>query len=225
MKICGTTTEEDALLAVALGADAVGFVFAPSTRRVPLARARDIARRLPADVLTVGVFRNEMPERVVDISAKAALKAVQLHGSEPPDESAWIAERVPTTIKAFPAGHPGLSRVADYGADIVLIDGSRPGSGRVFDWSLAENAPVAGHRLMLAGGLDAHNVGDAISQVQPWGVDASTGLESRPGRKDPSKMRAFIQAATMARPARARAPRPAETGPAAGPRPFDWEED
>ena len=219
VKICGLTNEEDALLAVALGADSVGFVFAPSPRQVAVDRARDIARRLPSEVLTVGVFRDELPARVVDLTQRAGLKAAQLHGHESAADSRWVAERVPNTIKAFPAGHPGLERIDDYGADIILIDGARPGSGELFDWSLAEGAPLAGYRVVLAGGLDSDNVTDAITRVRPWGVDVSTGVESKPGRKDAAKLRSFIDAAKAASP-------PAdgdEARTSAGP--YDWEED
>ena len=195
VKICGITNEDDALLAVALGADAVGFVFAPSSRQVAVDRARDIALRLPREVMTVGVFRDELPTRVVELVQRAGLDAAQLHGHESAEDSRWVKERVGTTIKAFPAGHPGLQRVPDYGADIILIDGAAPGSGEVFDWSLAEDAPSAGHRVMLAGGLDHANVAEAISLVRPWGVDVSTGVERAPGQKDPVKLRAFIESA------------------------------
>lgn len=198
VKICGITSEEDALLAVALGADAVGFVFAPSPRQIAVGRARDIARRLPLDVLTVGVFRNDLPERILKIMSQTSLRAVQLHGNESAEETAWIAQRVPTTIKAFPAGHTGLHSFKDYHADILLVDSHAPGSGNMFDWSLAEDAPLVGTRLLLAGGLDPENVERAIERVRPWGVDVSTGVESSPGHKDPSKMRLFIQNAKSA---------------------------
>ena len=228
MKICGTTTEDDALLAVAMGADAVGFIFAPSPRQVPLDRVRDIVRRLPNDVLSVGVFRNELPSRIVEITSKARLGAAQLHGHESPEDTAWVAERVPATIKAFPAGHEGLERLADYGADVVMLDSQQPGSGEVFDWSLAEGAPLAGHRLLLAGGLDADNVAEAIRRVRPWGVDVASGVESKPGRKDPARLRAFLNAAKAAG---AEADRErvesadAVRGHPAGPGPYDWEQD
>ena len=227
VKICGTTNEDDALLAVAMGADAVGFIFAPSPRQVSMDRVRDIVRRLPSDVLSVGVFRNELASRVVKITSGARLGAAQLSGHETPDDTAWVAERVPVTIKAFPAGHEGLQHLGDYGADIVMIDNERPGSGEVFDWSLAEGAPLAGHRLLLAGGLDAGNVAGAIRRVRPWGVDVATGVESRPGRKDPARLRAFIEAAKAARsqPSGDDQPTAPEPRRPAGPGPYDWEQD
>ena len=227
VKICGTTSEDDALLAVAMGADAVGFVFAPSPRQMSMDRVRDIVRRLPSDVLSVGVFRNDMASRVVKITSDARLGAAQLHGHESPEDTAWVAERVPVTIKAFPAGHEGLQHLRDYGADAVLIDSKRPGSGEVFDWSLAEGAPLAGHRLILAGGLDADNVAGAIRRVQPWGVDVASGVESRPGRKDPARLRAFIEAAKAQRSLHASGGSPAGGEPRrpARPGPYDWEQD
>ncbi len=220
VKICGITSEEDALLAVALGADALGFVFAPSTRQVAVDRARDIARRLPAEVLTVGVFRDELPDRVVEIVQRAGLGAAQLHGRETADQTRDVRSRVPLVIKAFPAGHPGLSKVAEYGADVILVDSSTPGSGQVFDWRLAEDAPKVGHRVVLAGGLDATNVAQAIQRVRPWGVDVSTGVEREPGRKDPVKLREFIDVSRAAGAAlRAAEGHAEETGP------YDWQDD
>ena len=108
VKICGTTTEEDALLAVAMGADAVGFIFAPSPRQVSPARVRDIVRRLPPEVLTVGVFRNELPERVVEIVNSAGLNGAQLHGRETPEQAQFVKERVPVLFQAFVAGAPNI---------------------------------------------------------------------------------------------------------------------
>lgn len=134
VKICGVTTEEDALLAVAMGADAVGFVFAPSPRQIAVDHARDVARRLPAEVLTVGVFRDEAPQRVVDLVHRAGLRAAQLHGQESPEDTAWVRQRVGFVIKAFPAGSAALDGARRYGADLVLIDSHAPGSGEVFDW-------------------------------------------------------------------------------------------
>ena len=215
VKICGITSEEDALLAVAMGADAVGFVFAPSPRQVTPSVAASIASRLPPEVLTVGVFKDELPKRVVEVVNRAGLRAAQLHGDESREDAGHVAVRVPLVIKAFRAGDPRLARAGEYGASIVMIDAPSPGSGKVFDWRLAEGAPRA-RRLVLAGGLDPDNVADAIRVVRPWGVDVSTGVESAPGKKDPLKVRAFVAAA------RAAAPAPYEGADDA---PFDWEQD
>jgi phosphoribosylanthranilate isomerase len=200
VKICGITSEEDALLAVAMGADAVGFTFAPSPRQIAAGRAADIAKRLPPEILTVGVFRDEAPERVVEIVQTAGLAAAQLHGHESAEATRFVRSRVRVVIKAFPGGDPELRHAPDYAADIVLLDSASPGSGRVFDWSLAEGAP-SGLRLMLAGGLNPDNVGDAIRRVRPWGVDVASGVEASPGVKDPVALRAFVNAAKAAAPA------------------------
>ncbi|MCE2524877.1 MAG: phosphoribosylanthranilate isomerase [Acidimicrobiia bacterium] len=194
VKICGITSEEDGLLAVAMGADAVGFLFAPSPRRVSPTRAGEISRRLPPEILTVGVFRNEDPRAVVDIANRARLRAVQLHGHESPAETRRVREQVGTVIKAFRAGSAELEQARDYGADIVLVDADQPGSGRIFDWALAERAAGA-LPVMVAGGLNPENVAAAIAKTRPWGVDVSTGVESSPGRKDPRLVRDFVTAA------------------------------
>lgn len=197
MKVCGITTEDDALLAVALGADALGFVFASgSPRQVRAKEVRDIVRRLPPGQATVGVFRDERRERVVEIVHSIGLTGAQLHGREHPTEVAWIAERVPFVIQAFPAGDPALATAADRPSPVVLLDAATPGSGQVFDWSLAEGVPP-GVRVILAGGLDADNVAAAVRRVRPWGVDVSTGVETEPGsgRKDPVRLRRFVEAA------------------------------
>ena len=220
VKICGITTEDDALLAVAMGADAISFVFAPSPRQVAAGHVRDIVRRLPPEILTVGVFRDEAPQRVVEIVRTAGLRGAQLHGHESPEDARFVKGRVDVLIQAFPAGSDSLRNSDDWGADIVLIDSPTPGSGQVFDWSLAEGAP-SGRRVMLAGGLTPDNVADAIAQVQPWGVDVSTGVEAEPGRKDPRKVRAFIANAKAA------APEPdGESGELVGTAElYDWQED
>jgi phosphoribosylanthranilate isomerase len=199
VKVCGTTSEADALLAVAMGADAVGFIFAPSPRQVAAQLVRDIVRRLPPEVLTVGVFRDEAPERVVDILSSTGLTAAQLHGRETSEQTMWVRQRVSVVIKGFAAGDPGIARAADYGADMVLVDSASPGSGKVFDWSLAEDVP-AGQRLMLAGGLTPDNVAEAMARVRPFGVDVASGVESQPGHKDARLVRAFVSAAKAAAP-------------------------
>ncbi len=197
VKICGITNEDDALLATALGADALGFVFAPSRRQVDFDTVRDIVKRLPSEIITVGVFRNERPERVSEIVNKIGLHGAQLHGHEPLSEVRWIRQRVQFVIQAFTAGDPSLHAAANGPADIILVDSADPGSGKVFDWQLADGVP-GGVRLLLAGGLTAENVQEAIAKVRPWGVDVSTGVEAAPGRKDPRKLRLFIEAAKAA---------------------------
>lgn len=218
VKICGVSTEQDALLAVAMGADAVGFNFAPSPRQVAPGRVREIVPRLPAEILTVGIFRDADREQVVRTIDQCGLRAAQLHGHESPEDAAWVGERVGFLIKAFAAGDRALDDVDPYHADVIMIDGPSPGSGQVFDWSLAEGAP-SNRPLLLAGGLTPDNVADAIATVRPWGVDVASGVESAPGRKDASKVRAFV---TNARAAFEELPE----GPApAGPSPYDWEAD
>jgi phosphoribosylanthranilate isomerase len=197
IKVCGTTSEDDALLAVALGADAVGFIFAPSRRQIAPQIAGDIVKRLPPEIVTVGVFQDEPPERVLRIAHRAGLRGVQLHGHEPVATARWLSPRVPLVIQAFAAGDSRVRAAADYGAHVILLDAPSPGSGRVFDWSLAAELPP-GQRLMIAGGLNSSNVAAAIAQARPWGVDVVSGVERAPGRKDPIKMRAFIAAARAA---------------------------
>jgi phosphoribosylanthranilate isomerase len=199
VKICGMTSEEDALYATAMGADAVGFVFAPSARQIAPDLARDIARRLPPEVLTVGVFRDQAPQRVVEICNAAGLRCAQLHGHETVEQATYVRARVPLLIQAFAAGDPALERADEYPADAFLIDSHTPGSGEVFDWSLGEGAPQ-GRRIIVAGGLTAENVAEAVRTLHPWGVDVSTGVERSPGRKDPVKVRRFIEAARAAEP-------------------------
>jgi phosphoribosylanthranilate isomerase len=183
-----------------MGADAVGFNFAAgSSRQIAVTQARDIARRLPPEVMTVGVFRDEAPQRVVEMVNTAGLHAVQLHGHETPAEGEWIRKRVQFLIQAFSAGDRMLDRVAEYSAaDAILIDSAAGGgSGQVFDWVLVERLPLD-RRILLAGGLTPENVADAVHRVHPWGVDVATGVESRPGKKDGSKVRRFINAANEA---------------------------
>ena len=216
VKICGTTTEEDALLAVAMGADAVGFIFAPSPRQISPLHVRDIARRLPPEVLTIGVFRNELPDRVVELVNSTGLKGAQLHGRETPEQAQFVKERVPVVFQAFVAGDPLIQKARDYQADAILLDSPSPGSGQVFDWRLADGVPD-GVRLLMAGGLNAENVAEAIHSVRPWGVDVVTGVEASPGHKDAVKVREFIANAKHAAPA---PHEPADRG--AGP--YDWQE-
>jgi len=215
VKICGITSEDDALLAVALGADALGFVFAPSPRQVTASRVYDITRRLPPEILTVGVFRDELPDRVIDITQRAGLKAAQLHGRESRNQVEQVNKYVHWVIKSVEAGSAAAMNADNLGTDMVLVDASEPGSGKLFDWSLLADMPEV-PRLMLAGGLNPDNVGLAIETVRPWGVDVSSGVEAELGRKDPIKLRAFIKNAKDAAPKEYRGPDSV---------PYDWRDD
>lgn len=211
VKICGVTNEDDALLAVALGADAVGFVFAPSERRVVAQRVHDITRRLPPEILTVGVFRDEHPKRVIDIVLASGVRAAQLHGHETPAEVAEVSRHVRTVIKAVAAGTSDAAHADEFGVQMILVDAPSPGSGQAFDWKLVGEVP-SGLNVILAGGLTPENVVAGIKMARPWGVDVSSGVESAPGVKDPVLMRRFIEAARS----QEAPPRPA------GQVPYDW---
>jgi phosphoribosylanthranilate isomerase len=220
VKICGVTTAEDALLAAGLGADAVGMIFAASSRRITSAEARDVVRRLPPEVIPVGVFRDHAAHRVAEIANAIGLRAVQLHGHESPEDTRWLAERIPFVIKAFAATDKALLRHAEYGAHRLLIDSATPGSGQVFDWAVLEEAPL-NRPFILAGGLTPENVADAISVARPWGVDVASGVETSPGKKDPARVRQFIAAARSV----AVTPDGGMTDDGLDEAPFNWEED
>jgi phosphoribosylanthranilate isomerase len=191
IKICGITNEQDALLAVALGADALGFVFAPSPRQIAPGLARDIVKRLPPEIMTVGVFRNEHPSRVIEIVNEARLQGAQLHGHESIAITAEVAAQVRFVIKAVVAGSADASNADLFSSDAVLVDGLNPGSGTTYDWDLLAHLPDSVH-VILSGGLTADNVASGIEQVRPWGVDVSSGVEKSPGLKDAVKLRHFI---------------------------------
>ena len=194
VKICGITNREDALAAVEGGAAALGFNFYPkSPRYIAPKDAARLAEGLPASVLKVGVFVNEPAGRIKEIAALAGLDVAQLHGDErpgtlPQNLRVWKAFRVDSSLE------PAL--LDAYPAEAFLLDtpsaGLFGGTGLTFDWTLAKGT---GRRIILAGGLDASNVREAIRTARPWGVDASSRLESAPGRKDHKKMIEFIQAA------------------------------
>jgi phosphoribosylanthranilate isomerase len=226
VKICGVTSEADALLAVGLGADAVGFIFAPSPRQISASAVADIVKRLPHEVLTVGVFRDEAPARVVEVANHIGLGAVQLHGHETAEDCRWVRERVPCTIKGFSAGDRTIHRFAEFGADYLLIDGPSPGSGQVFDWRLGEGVVDPG-RLIVSGGLQPDNVGEAIAHLHPFGVDVASGVEAAPGRKDPQLVQAFVANAREAADGTGSLPgagAATDEGPAASAAPYDWME-
>ncbi len=194
VKVCGITNAEDALRAVDLGADALGFVFYPkSPRNIPPAEAAGIVRQLPPFVASVGVFVDAAYEEIDGILSECGLTAVQLHGCEPPDFCGRFRVKV---IKAFRVREGTLPAGIDrYRTDAILLDTFHEalpgGTGETFAWDVAVKAKRFG-RLILAGGLKVDNVREAVESVRPYGVDVSSGVESSPGRKDPKKLAAFV---------------------------------
>jgi phosphoribosylanthranilate isomerase len=197
VKICGITRLEDAELAVELGAAALGFIFWPgSPRFIDPHRARAIMRMLTPFVVPVGVFVDQPQEHVNEVIALAGLGAAQLHGRETPAYCAGIRQRVIRAIGVDSTVEP--STLTTWPAEITLLldardDERHGGTGRSIDWSLAGR--VAARRpVILAGGLHAGNVGAAVDAVRPYAVDVSSGVEARPGVKDPDRMRALFRA-------------------------------
>ena len=201
VKICGITTLADALAATDAGADALGFNFyGPSPRYISPEKTREITNKLPPTILKVGVFVNEDVKSVARIIEEARLNAVQLHGDESPE----YCRELPGTyiIKVFRAGDDFDPET--YKVDAIMLDTKddflRGGTGRVFDWSIAQQTNNSVPKLFLAGGLSPENVADAIATVRPYAVDACSSLEEFPGRKDHARVRAFVEAARSVNP-------------------------
>jgi phosphoribosylanthranilate isomerase len=196
VKVCGITNHEDAVMALDLGADALGFnFFPPSPRFIDSAAAREIIRCLPPLATTVGVFVNVPDPGAVEGTAKTAgVQVIQLHGDESAEYCGYLGSW--PLIKAVSVGRnwdPSL--LENFPVQTILLDAKDDqhfgGTGRTFDWSLLRRA-AAGKRFILAGGLSPVNVVEAIRVVRPYGVDVCSGVESRPGRKDPGKLAAFM---------------------------------
>jgi phosphoribosylanthranilate isomerase len=206
VKICGITNLDDARAAVDAGADALGFNFyKPSPRYVAPQTAREIIGQLPQSILTVGVFVNELsPQSVEDLAREAGVVAIQLHGDESPDYCRAISNRY--VIKALAAGADfDIQQALDYReTHAILLDTKdhalRGGTGRVFDWSIAQEVRRTVPKLYLAGGLGVHNIEDAISSVDPFAVDACSALEERPGKKNHERMREFVNTIRSVKP-------------------------
>jgi len=199
VKICGITNWADAKRAVDAGADFLGFNFyAKSPRYIAPAKARRIVRRLPKSVSAVGVFVNENEEKMLDTARAVGLTALQLHGDESPAEVARLRRILPV-IKAIRAGKSFRpAQLAKFRrASAILLDGFdrrlRGGTGRTVDWRLARRANRYG-RVFLAGGLTPENISEAIRAASPFAVDVCSGVEAKPGKKDPKRVRAFMSA-------------------------------
>jgi phosphoribosylanthranilate isomerase len=201
VKICGITNLADALAAAEAGADALGLMFVEaSPRHVSIMVAADIARQLPSFIIKVGVFMNAPEELVFRAIGECGLNLLQFHGEESPE---YCRQFGLMTMKAFRIRDAeSLQSLPDYKTDAFLLDsyvaGKPGGTGEKFNWDLAVEAKKFGKPIFLAGGLTLENVADAVRQVQPYGVDVSSGVESSPGEKDISKVRGFITAAKQA---------------------------
>ncbi len=197
VKICGITNVEDALSAVELGADALGFVFAESPRQVDPEVAKEIIRMVPASVAKVGVFVKEDSRRIREIAGTCRLDTIQLHGRETPEECEIFMPRVIKAIRVRDERSlEGLRAYLGKSAGFVLDTFSQEregGTGVTFDWSLALKAKGVGVPIILAGGLNPQNVCRALETVRPYGVDVSSGVEERPGKKSRSLLKAFIE--------------------------------
>jgi phosphoribosylanthranilate isomerase len=194
VKVCGITNLEDALVAVKRGADALGFVFAPSPRQVTPQQVANIVAGLPPFVCKVGVFVDSGLPEVKETMRACSLDLAQLHGSESPD---FCEELFPRVIKSFRVEDESvLALLSQYKASAYLLDSYnealKGGTGRSFDWEIAKKARRYGP-IILSGGLTSANVRQAISLVRPYAVDVSSGVESKPGVKDHAKLQAFLE--------------------------------
>jgi phosphoribosylanthranilate isomerase len=204
VKICGITNWKDARLCVDAGADALGFNFyAKSPRYISPDDARAVVRRLPRHILAVGVFVNAPFASILRIARNVDLNLLQLHGDESPADARKLSEHFPV-MKAFRMW-PGfdLQRLARFGAaDVFLLDGfdrtRRGGTGRTFDWRMGRAAKKYGS-IVIAGGLTAENVADAIAETDPFAVDICSGVESSAGKKDRRRLNALMSAVRRTR--------------------------
>ncbi|OGP88696.1 MAG: hypothetical protein A2157_09875 [Deltaproteobacteria bacterium RBG_16_47_11] len=199
IKICGITNIEDGLKAASLGVDALGFIFAPSLRRVTPDMAQKIIRTLPNLNLKVGVFVNEEPEEVLRVAEYCGLNALQFHGEELPEYCKIFSLPVIKAIRIKTL--ESLTGMERYPDATILLDTYSPvkagGTGISFPWTVALKAKEE-RNFILSGGLNPGNIGEAISKVRPWGVDVSSGVETVPGKKDHLKMNDFVKEARKA---------------------------
>jgi phosphoribosylanthranilate isomerase len=198
-KVCGITNPGDARVAAEAGADAIGLIFAESPRNVNVEEARAVSIALPGDVLKVGVFVDAGPEEVLRIANEVGLDLAQLHGDETPETVATIRNAGLPVMKAVRVRNSeALGALERYEADLLLLDAwsarARGGTGETFDWALAKSVKGRGN-IVVSGGLAPDNVREAIEFFEPYGVDASSSLEEKPGKKSGELVRRFVRAA------------------------------
>jgi phosphoribosylanthranilate isomerase len=196
VKICGITDLTTAIAAVDYGADALGFVFAESKRKIPEVKAKEIIAHLPKEVLKVGVFVNESKEKIEEIAASVGLTHIQLHGDETPAFSESLSYPVIKAISIH--DEQSLEAIEVYKCEYVLIDGPkgkyRGGNGLSFDWNSISAEDLKDKKVILAGGLHDENVEEALKLIKPYMVDVSSGVETE-GKKDLNKIQSFIMKA------------------------------
>jgi phosphoribosylanthranilate isomerase len=207
IKICGTTSMEDALASVEAGADALGFIFAPSPRRITPETAQEIIRKLPSTVERMGVFLNETVEQIRKTVMEVDLSGIQLHGNESVSEvCSELSEerrnslRIIKSIKVREGFEKDLdAEMAAGGTVYAWLFDPGAGSGKTFEWRTARiQLGERSGRFILAGGLNPQNVKEAVKTFGPWGVDVVSGVEKEPGRKDHDKLQAFVAAVRKA---------------------------
>ena len=191
IKVSGITSEEDALFSIGLGASAVGFEFGPTPRRITPSVAHDIVRRLPQGALSVGVFRNESPQRVVEITNTLGLSAAQIDGPMTAEQLHYVAERVNTVLRTIPSTSVIDSLTSNSGVDYLLLPESDDHDSLVdcLNTFLDETIRTP---LIASGGLTSSNVIDVVQHYPVWGVDVRGGVETAPGVKDPVLLGEFI---------------------------------
>lgn len=194
LKVCGITCIEDALLAQETGVEAIGLIFCSSPRQVTMEQARKITSHLSPGICKIGVFRNPAPEEVRVIVQECRLDLVQLHGDE---SAAWADGLGIPYIKGVTAGN-SAEGWCNSSATALLIDNGQGGTGSCFNWELFQDYRRLGKPLVLAGGLNPENVRAAIGSCRPDAVDVGSGVELRPGRKDPVKLQRFVTAVRTA---------------------------
>jgi len=198
VKICGITSEADALAAAEAGADAIGLMFyEDSPRHVTISQAKAISKALPKHIVRVGVFVNAEESLVSQAIIDCTLNILQFHGDESPEDCGRYNVM---SLKAFRMKGPEtLEAMQEFPADGFLLDAhvedALGGTGAIFNWDLAVTAQEFGRPIFLAGGLTVDNVVEVVRKVQPFAVDVSSGVEREPGKKDAAKMRAFVSAA------------------------------
>lgn len=199
VKVCGITNYKDAEAACRYGADAIGFVFAKSPRKVSPSTVKAITRRLPPYIMRVGVFADEKKEKVLKTARQCRLDCLQLHGSETINYCKELKKYYKIIKAVRIKDRNSIARLGKYDVDAFLLDsyvkGQGGGTGAKFDWRIAVAAKKADRPVILSGGLNAGNVSEAIKKVRPYAVDASSGLESAPGKKDRGLMKRFIERA------------------------------